>query len=775
MTETFIRRMRWKAFYFLHPDAKPEVSETYGFNSTRAPPTITEMQPFENKMENLIRSIEFRDRKNKFQNELKKKVKQITKDDRIFVKADKTSNYYKIEPKEYKSLLSNTIQVKYKKTNPETASEINKEAKKIATNFKIENRVDKLAEREAFITFKDHKENFQNKPTCRLINPAKSELGRASKKILQKVVTEIRNVENLNLWRSTKEVIDWFKIIEKSSKTSFIVFDIVDFYPSITEELLDKALKFATGIVPMTTQEIEVIKHTKKALLFAGGELWKKASPENFDVTMGSYDGAETCEIVGLFILSELQKDHGNEIGLYRDDGLAVLQKTPREVENIKKKMCELFKKHNLKITIEANKKVINYLDITLDLAKNTYKPYKKPNDVPLYINYKSNHPPMIKKNVPKGINKRLSTISATKTAFDEATKEYQQALKESGYRFKLQYEPEEKEEREMKTDKSKQKVAKERREEEEKEEEANDEEKEGGEGPQNRTDERNNQKMKNGKKGKEQEEEKEQTKKPKRMPDQEAIKQENRKITKEKRRKRNIIWFNPPYEGTTKTNIGKEFLKIIDESFPKSHKLHKIFNRNTIKLSYSCMTNLKQIIESSNKKKIRQSEDNHDDNTRKKDGKTKSNCNCRKSDQCPLQNNCQINNIIYQATVTEEDTQKTETYIGMTETPFKTRYANHKQSFNHEKYRHQTELSKHVWRLKEKNTKYKITWKVIQKAKSYSPSSKKCNLCTTEKFYILCKPTMATLNTRIELISNCRHRKKHLLNEITDNDPKTT
>ena len=57
--------------------------------------------------------------------------------------------------------------------------------------------------------------------------------------------------------------------------------------------------------------------------------------------------------------------------------------------------------------------------------------------------------------------------------------------------------------------------------------------------------------------------------------------------------RARNIIWFNPPYSQNVKTNIGKTFLKLVKKHFPRGHKLYKIFNRNTLKLSYSCMSGM--------------------------------------------------------------------------------------------------------------------------------------------------------------------------------------
>jgi hypothetical protein len=74
------------------------------------------------------------------------------------------------------------------------------------------------------------------------------------------------------------------------------------------------------------------------------------------------------------------------------------------------------------------------------------------------------------------------------------------------------------------------------------------------------------------------------------------------------------------------------------------------------------------------------------------------------------------------------------------------------------------TALSKHVWSLKDSQTQYKITWKILAHVKSYSPISKRCNLCTTEKYYIICHPNLSTLNNRNELASSCRHRRKFLL-----------
>ena len=96
-----------------------------------------------------------------------------------------------------------------------------------------------------------------------------------------------------------------------------------------------------------------------------------------------------------------------------------------------KKKLCRIlnFKDNDLRIAVEANKKVTDFLDITLDLHTGSYKPYKKPNDTISYIHLQSNHPPSIIKNLPKGIEIRLPTNSANAYIFQEAAKPYNNVL----------------------------------------------------------------------------------------------------------------------------------------------------------------------------------------------------------------------------------------------------------------------------------------------------------------------------------------------------------
>ena len=157
---------------------------------------------------------------------------------------------------------------------------------------------------------------------------------------------------------------------------------------------------------------------------------------------MGTYHGAEVCELIDIFILPRLsQYISKNRIGLYRDNGLAILKKTSGpEVENLKKKFQKLSKEKDLDIIAQCNSKITHYLDITLNLDDGTNRPYKKPNEKTNYIHFNSDHPPLIIKEIPQSIEQRPSTLSSSKNIFWESAIYYEQCLKNSGYKTKLQY-----------------------------------------------------------------------------------------------------------------------------------------------------------------------------------------------------------------------------------------------------------------------------------------------------------------------------------------------
>ena len=171
------------------------------------------------------------------------------------------------------------------------------------------------------------------------------------------------------------------------------------------------------------------------------------------------------------------------------------------------KKLITLFQDIELKITVKTS---INFLDINFCLNSESYQPYRKPNDEPLYINRNSNHPPTILSRLPQTISKRISSLSSNFKLFSRAAPIYNAALENAGYVERVKYDSEINE-----------------------------------------------------------------SKPPRNL-------------------KRNIIWYNPPYNKSLSTNIGCVFLNLLDKHFHKEHKLNKIFNRNSVKINYSCTRNIK-------------------------------------------------------------------------------------------------------------------------------------------------------------------------------------
>ena len=127
----------------------------------------------------------------------------------------------------------------------------------------------------------------------------------------------------------------------------------------------------------------------------------------------------------------------------------------------------------------------------------------------------------------------------------------------------------------------------------------------------------------------------------------------------------------------------------------------------------------------------------------------------------------CRAENVIYQATVTtQQNPPQTETYVGMTSREFKKRAQEHTTSMTKIEYKTSTTLSQHIWNLKEQNVNFTLTWKIMDRAQPFSPISGVCNLCTLEKYYILFKPGIGTLNKREELFNYCIHKKRLLLDK---------
>ena len=125
---------------------------------------------------------------------------------------------------------------------------------------------------------------------------------------------------------------------------TFIKFDIVSFYPSITPTLLEAAISWASTMVDLTLDEKAIIMHARRAFLFSTEGTWLKKDNSSFDITMGSLDGAECCEVVGLFILHRITDNIPRvDCGLYRDDGLALVQGSGPQVDRLRKDLVSLF------------------------------------------------------------------------------------------------------------------------------------------------------------------------------------------------------------------------------------------------------------------------------------------------------------------------------------------------------------------------------------------------------------------------------------------------
>ena len=125
-------------------------------------------------------------------------------------------------------------------------------------------------------------------------------------------------------------------------------------------------------------------------------------------------------------------------------------------------------------------------------------------------------------------------------------------------------------------------------------------------------------------------------------------------------------IWFNPPYLQSMKTNIGKNFLHSLVKHFPTNNKMHKIFHKNTAKVSYNWMKNMDSIITGNNHNILNPNQ--------KSFGRY-----CRKKDSCALNGECLTPNIIYRADFSNEANNDQKFYFGLAETTFKERYNNHK------------------------------------------------------------------------------------------------
>ena len=110
------------------------------------------------------------------------------------------------------------------------------------------------------------------------------------------------------------------------------------------------------------------------------------------------------------------------------------------QAEKIKKHFQNIVRKNNLNIIVKCNLKIVDYLEVTLNLSDGSYKPFHKPNSEVNYIHRESNHSPSIIKQLPLSAESRLSKLSSDENVFIQAASVYQEALKPAGYNHKLNY-----------------------------------------------------------------------------------------------------------------------------------------------------------------------------------------------------------------------------------------------------------------------------------------------------------------------------------------------
>ena len=172
----------------------------------------------------------------------------------------------------------NAITSTYKKANGNIKKRINVKGKQIVNKSfdNIIERMDVNTDSSYFITIKDHKENFLNHPKVRLINPAKNELGRISKTILDNINMKLFQATKINQWKNMVSAIKWFNSLKDKHLMKFVMFDIKDLYPSIRQDLWNKALNFASEYIYISKRDIDVINHARKSLLFDGSHTWIK-------------------------------------------------------------------------------------------------------------------------------------------------------------------------------------------------------------------------------------------------------------------------------------------------------------------------------------------------------------------------------------------------------------------------------------------------------------------------------------------------------------------
>ena len=329
------------------------------------------------------------------------------------------------------------------------------------------------------------------------------------------------------------------------------------------------------------------------------------------DVTMGSYDGAEICELVCLFILESIAKRFGKEnVGLCRDDELTWLADWAR------KNVIKIFEDLGLKITAPSNQNTTNFLDVTFNLSDGKFHPYRKPNDDPLYINSHSNHPPSIIKKIPSNHQQKNLPALLEPNILPMCRTALRASPQDSNFQADLQHAD----------------------------------------------------------------------------PPNEASSQR-------KQRRINIIWFNPTFSKSIKTNIGRSFLQLIDKHFPFRINC-TLFSTEIQSRSATAVWGIWKLKFCNHNTRILSTQ-------KRPNPPDKSDWKLQKIKRMPA--------------------------------PRK--------------------LSSHQRHLQSRN--FALNWSILGHTVAYKAGARQCNLCVEEKLHLLKADKRTLLNKRTEIVSKCRYENK--------------
>ena len=144
----FVANLRWRAFHFLNP-SNTNRKQTFGFKTTEPAPSVAELKDFENDMYDLVKCVKFKQNvPSTLQNTLKRNMQDMKEENRMYVAADKTNNYYKVTKERHEEMMMQNVTKDYKKCDETVLDKVNQEDKEIAKNLDLDNRIYAFSKRE---------------------------------------------------------------------------------------------------------------------------------------------------------------------------------------------------------------------------------------------------------------------------------------------------------------------------------------------------------------------------------------------------------------------------------------------------------------------------------------------------------------------------------------------------------------------------------------------------------------------------------------------------